>query len=217
MVRSVRAAWNVTAPVRRAALAGALAGFIAAGAGSRLAMYAITRLNQDRVGVTTDAKAVVGEFSFGGTANLLLLGTFAGILGGLVYLGIRRWLPVSRAWRGLAFGALTLVTVGQLLFDTANVDFQIFEPVLVVLALFALLFFINGLILAPLVDRMHPEPSYPRSVRVSRAVTGVIAAAAVLGLALTVETIRTMVDDAGTCYSAIGGGNGCAVLVEDVE
>ena len=65
---------------------------------------------------------------------------------------------------------------------------------------------------------MHPEcPSYPRSVRVSRAVTGVIAADEILGLALTVETIRTMVDDAGTCYSAIGGGNGCAVLVEDVE
>ena len=41
------------------------------------------------------------------------------------------------AWKGLTYGVVTLLTVGQLQFDRANPDFQIFEPVLMVLALLA--------------------------------------------------------------------------------
>ena len=49
----------------------------------------------------------------------------------------RGWLPVPTAWKGLTYGVVTLLTVGQLQFDRANPDFQIFEPVLMVLALLA--------------------------------------------------------------------------------
>ncbi|MEX2225921.1 MAG: hypothetical protein WEB52_05660 [Dehalococcoidia bacterium] len=115
-------------------------------------------------------------------------------------------------WRGLAFGAVTLVTVGQPLFDQANVDFQIFEPLIVVIALFAALFLINGAILAPLADRIHPEPPYAASTRVPRVAAGIIVVVSLLGLLLMIGTIQTMVDDAGTCSAARGGGNGCAVL-----
>jgi hypothetical protein len=213
---SIRWLWR-TAPVLRAVAAGAVAGFIAGGVGSRLVMYAIRLLNDNRTGATTDSSGTVGEFSVGGTVSLLVLGTLAGILAGLVYLGLRRWLPAPRAWRGPAFGALMLVTVGQALFDPGNVDFQIFEPVLVVVLLFAALFLVNGVILAVLLDRLHPEPAYARSTRVSRAVTGVIAIVAVLGIALFAGTLATMVEDAGTCYSAAGSGEGCAVFVDDIE
>jgi hypothetical protein len=205
-----------SAPARGAIVAGALAGFISAGVGSRVVMRIIAVLNDDRDGVTTDASATVGEISFGGTMSLLMLGVIAGVLGGLLYLGLRRWLWVPPAWRGLAFGSVTLLTVGHLLFDTANVDFQMFEPVVVVVALFATLFLINGLLLVPLADRIHPEPAYAGGTRVPRAAAGVIALVSLVGLIGMVHTFRTMIDDAGTCYSAAGGGEGCAVLERDV-
>ncbi len=217
---SPRSLWRTlvrgSAPVRGAIVAGALAGFISAGIGSRVVMRIITLLNDDRRGVLTDSSAIVGEISLGGTMSLLVLGTIVGVFGGLLYLGLRRWLWVSPSWRGLTFGAITLVTIGQPLFDPANVDFQIFEPVVLVLAMFAALFFINGLILAPLLDRIHPEPAYRVSARVQRAVAGGIALVCVLGLILTAFTFQTMVDDAGTCYSAAGGGEGCAVFERDI-
>jgi hypothetical protein len=179
-------------------------------------MRVITLLNDDRRGVTTDASATVGEVSLEGTISLLALGTIAGVLGGLLYLGLRRWLWVPPAWRGVAFGAVTLVTVGQPLFDPANVDFQIFEPVLAVFALFAALFFINGMVLAPLFDRIHPEPRYASGRRVPRIAAGAVALVFVLGFVLLASTVVTMVEDEGTCYSAAGGGEGCAVLEGEV-
>lgn len=211
-----RAIFRGSAPVRGAVAAGAVAGLISAGIGSRVVMRIIAVLNDDRDGVTTDASATVGEISLGGTMSLLVLGVIAGVLGGLMYLGLRRWLFVPAAWRGVAFAAVTLVTVGHPLFDTANVDFQIFEPVVVVLALFATLFLINGLILVPLADRIHPEPVYAAGTRVPKAVAGVIALVCVFGLVLIVDTFRTMRNDEGTCYSAAGGGEGCAVLERDL-
>jgi hypothetical protein len=165
-------------------------------------------------GATTDAEATVGEFTFGGTVNLMILGSIAGVMGGATYLGLRRWLPVPAAWRGLAYGIVTLLTVGQLLFDTNNADFQIFEPVVLVIALFSLLFLVNGAIVAPLVDRFHPEPAYRGSLRVTRAVTGVLAVICVLGIVAHGVTTAQMIDDEGTCLSALGGGAGCAVKAD---
>jgi hypothetical protein len=179
-------------------------------------MRIIALMNDDREGVNTDASATVGEISLGGTMSLVILGVVAGVLGGFLYLGLRRWLRVPRAWRGVAFGALTLVTVGQPLFDPANVDFQIFEPIAVVIAMFASLFFINGLILAPLADRIRPEPAYPVGTRVPRAVASVLVFASLVGFLILGGTVMTMLDDAGKCYSAAGGGEGCAVLTDSV-
>ena len=93
-------------------------------------MRIIALANPDSDGVLTDAEATVGDITFDGTVGLLFLGTVAGIMGGAVYLGLRRWLPVPAAWKGLTYGIVSLLTVGHLLFDTHNADFQIFEPVL---------------------------------------------------------------------------------------
>lgn len=175
-------------------------------------MRIIALLNEDRYGALTNANATVGEISLNGTLGLLALGSIAGVLGGLLYLVLRRWLLVPRAWRGVAFGALTLLTVGQPLFDPHNVDFQIFEPILVVIGLFAGLFFINGLILARLLDRIHREPVYSPGTRVPRVVVAAIGLVAALGLLVMAGTVQTMIDDEGTCYAAVGGGEGCAVF-----
>lgn len=205
-----------SAPVRGAVVAGGLAGFVSAGIGSRVVMRIIAVLDHDHDGVLTDSRATVGEISLGGTFSLLALGTVFGVIGGLMYLGLRRWLWVSPAWRGVLFGAVTLVTIGQLLFDSMSLDLQIFEPVGVVLVLFVALFFINGLIVAPLTDRIHPEPDYATGRRMPRIAIGMLAIVSLVGLALTAGTFRTIVGDAGTCYSAVGGGEGCAVLERDV-
>lgn len=208
----------MSAPIRGAVAAGAIAGVISAGMGSRLVMRIIALADPSSDGVMTDAEATVGEVTVGGTVNLLMLGTVAGIMGGVVYLGIRRWLPAPGAWKGAVYGVFTLLTVGHLLFDTANADFQIFEPVLLVIVLFAALFFLNGLIVRTLCDRLHPEPAYRSSLRVSRAVTGIIALVCVLGaFGYATDTLPQMIDDEGTCVSAKGAGQGCAVRTSDVE
>ena len=211
----LRSAWRVSAPMRWAVAVGALAGVISAGVGARVVMRIIALANPDRDGVLTDAEATVGDITFGGTMNLLLLGTIAGVMGGVAYLGLRRWLPVPAAWKGLTYGIVSLLTVGQLLFDRNNADFQIFEPVLMVIALFSVLFLLNGLIVSAPLDRFHREPTYPASLRVSRAVTGAIALVCVLGIVAHAITTVQMINDEGSCLSAVGGGGGCAVRATD--
>ena len=198
-----------------AIVAGAIAGLISAGVGSRIVMRIIALTNDDRSGVLTDSSAIVGEMSVGGTLSLLVLGAVFGILGGLLYVALRRWLPLPPPYRGAAFGMLTLVTIGNVLFDTHNVDFQIFEPVLLVIALFASLFVVNGVIVAALGDRIHPEPPHPAGWRAPAAAGAALAIVGIMGLLVLVGSVRTMVDDAGSCYAAVGGGEGCAVLEPD--
>ena len=207
----VRSVWHLSGPMRGAVVAGAIAGVISAGVGARVVMRSIALADPATDGVSTDAEATVGEITVGGTLNLLMLGTIAGIM------GIRRWLPVPAAWKGLTYGFVTLLTVGHLLFDTTNADFQIFEPVLLVIALFAVLFLVNGLIVRALADRFHPEPAYRTSVRVSRAVAGVITVVSLFGIVAYADTIPQMIDDEGTCISAGGAGQGCAVRSSDVQ
>jgi len=208
--------WQGSTPIRRAVLAGALSGFVSAGIGSRVVMRIIAALNPDRAGVMTDSNATVGVFSLGGTLSLFALGTTAGVLGGLAYLGLRRWLWVPPMGRGLAFACVTLFTIGQLLFEPANVDFQIFEPVLLIVALFAALFAVNGLVVAQALDRIHPETADSPHPWILRAASGFIVVVCLFSLVGLAGTLRTMVAESGTCYSARGGGNGCAVLTRDV-
>ncbi len=212
-VQTPLSAWRMSAPMRGAMAAGGLAGLISAGIGGRVVMHIIAVANPDRDGAITDSGATAGQIT-GDTAAVLVLGTVLGVLGGTVYLGVRRWLPVPVALRGLVYGIVSLLTVGNLLLDSHNVDFQIFEPVLVVVALFALLFLMNGLIVAALADRFHREPAYRPSLRVSRAVAGAIAAVCLLGLLLLSLSVTQMINDEGTCLSAAEGG-GCAVRAPD--
>lgn len=209
--------WRMSAPLRRVGFAGAISGLVAAGIGSRLAMRVIAVVDSESEGVGTDAGATVGDISLGGTFSLLLIGTILGIVGALVYLGLRRWLFVPPAWRGVAYAALTLLTIGNVLFDTANPDFQIFEPVLLVIALFVALFVVNGLLLAPLAGRLHPEPPYSAGRVVPRLAAAGLGVVAIVGATGLAESFSRMIDDAGTCVSVTEAGGGCGVLASDIE
>jgi len=153
-------------PLIRALTAGTLSGFvaglIAGGVGSRIAMriVAITAGDANQ-GAITDAEATVGEITAGGTAFLIFFGGMAGALGGLLYLAVRRWLADAGRWRGLAFGLLLLATFGSAIVEGDNPDFDEFGSPGLNIAMFASLFVIFGLLVAPLFERI--ERGLPRT------------------------------------------------------
>ncbi len=139
--------------VATGALAGFLAGFIAGGIGSRVAMrvVAITAGDADQ-GALTDFEARVGEITAGGTIFLLLAGGLVGVLGGLIYLAVRRWLADAGPLRGLTFGTLLLAMLGSSIIRSDNPDFHRFGAAPLNMAMFAGIFVVFGVLVAPLFD-----------------------------------------------------------------
>jgi hypothetical protein len=77
---------------------GFIAGLIVGGLGSRIAMRVMALTSTDTVqGTETDFGATVGQISLGGTIFLLLAGGAIGVLGALIFLALRRWLP-GKGW-----------------------------------------------------------------------------------------------------------------------
>lgn len=152
-------------------------------------------------GILTTDGFIVGQVSTD-SFNLLLLGTVVGVLIAPMYLGLRRWLPIPRSSRGLGFGYGALVTGGMLLVNDDNVDFRIFEPVILGVALFAGLFILGGVILGALTDRFHPDPVYPNSARVSRIVGGALVLVAVVASLVFLGGFVALMDAEGSCIGA---------------
>ena len=170
-------------------LAGLVAGFLAGGVGSRLAMrVSAIAAGPGQRGVLTETGNRVGEITLDGTLFLLLFGgVFAGFFGGLVYIAVRPWLPRSGRWRGPAFGALLLAVFGSVIIEGENFDFSRFGPPLLNIGLFASLFILFGLAAAPLADRADRAfPAVPPARRPRLATLG---AYALLGAAAIVGTL----------------------------
>lgn len=150
---------------------GLIAGPLVLGFGGRLAMRIMAATSDDRVqGSLTDAEERVGEISLDGTLGLVIfVGLFGGIIGGLVYMLIRRWLR-GRAWRaGLVVGLLGLVVVGPgETLDPDSVDFEILTPRWLAVVMFVALGPAFGIVLAAVVERL--DRSYPRLAARPRAI-----------------------------------------------
>jgi hypothetical protein len=74
--------------------------------------------------------------------------------GGLAYVAVRRWLPISRT--GLVFGLLVLAVSGRLLVNPGNVDFVILDPAWLGITMFASLPILFGLLVVPLQGKLEP-------------------------------------------------------------
>ena len=154
----------MTAAVTRALRLGAvgigtgiLVAALVGGIGSRIVMRLLFLGNEATKGSITENGNEVGVITFGGTASLVFfIALFLGVPGGLMYVVARRWLTESWFVRGLLFGALLLLLFGGGAIDSDNIDFRIFGPAWLGIALFGLLPFLFGLALAYLVDRWDP-------------------------------------------------------------
>ncbi len=135
-------------------ISGLIAGVIAGGIGGRVAMriVALTAGSADQ-GAFTEAEEVVGVISTEGTIGLIIfVGVLSGLFGGLAYAAMRPWLAAAGPWKGLAFGAVLLATLGWTAIERDNFDFHRFGYAPLNIAMFAALFLLFGLLVAPLYD-----------------------------------------------------------------
>ncbi len=116
-------------------------------------------------GVLTEQEVPVGEITAGGTVFLILFGGFMGVIGGLIYAGLRPWVAGTGRWRGVVFGVFLLATLGWTVVEGDNKDFHLFGSSLLNIAIFASLFILFGVVVVPLFDwiaRWLPALSFRR-------------------------------------------------------
>jgi len=144
-------------PVAAAAMAGALTGAVIGGIGGRLAML-VLRLTSDPAlrGLKTDDDFTIGIFS-GATLFLVIVTTVLGIIGGLVYLVVRGWLPEpARPW---LFGGLTGIVGGATVIRPGGIDFTLLEPLGLAVVMFIALPAAYGVAVSLLAERFLARDS----------------------------------------------------------
>ena len=152
--------------------AGALAGCIAAGilvigVGGRLMMRVLAATSSDGVqGAITDMDAVIGEVTVGGTLGFIaFVGTGAGVIGWMLRLAFRRWLPrrsMSAGIFGAALGA-GLLARGSSLLEPSSDDFDLLSPDWLSVGLILGLILTFGLLLSVLADRLTDAWPIPKA------------------------------------------------------
>ena len=148
------------------AAAGAVAGVIAAGAAGRLVMGLLALTSPRVSGALTEADAVIGQVTIGGTLGFIIfVGLPAGLMSGILYAVAGPVLPRGRAG-GLAVGAILLVLVGSRLepLRADNIDFRLVGPDWLSVSAFVGLALFQGLLVQAVAARLWPYPlPRPRS------------------------------------------------------
>jgi hypothetical protein len=142
-------------------LSGPLCGGLIGGVGGRLAMFILRVTSDDSLqGMKTDGDFTIGSFT-GETVFLVLLTTFLGAVGGLVYVGVREWLPDR--WRPILFGLLGATVGGSLVIRPDGIDFTLLEPLWLAVAMFVAIPAAYGVALSVLTERLVRSPDFRRS------------------------------------------------------
>jgi hypothetical protein len=107
-----RPAWragDVLRDIARGGIAGIMVGLLVAGLGGRLIMRLATILHEDRVGLTTENGAVIGDITLNGTLALMTFGGLGmGLLAGTIWVIVNPWIP----GRGLGRALVTKAPIG---------------------------------------------------------------------------------------------------------
>jgi hypothetical protein len=146
---------DLLASARRvsAGVVGGLAtGALIGGVGGRLAMF-VLRLTSDPSlhGLKTDDGFTIGRFS-GETLFLVLATAALGVIGGVVYLAVRPWLP--ERWRAALTGVFGGIVGGALFISPDGLDFTLLEPLPLAIVMFIVLPAIYGVAMSLLVERL---------------------------------------------------------------
>lgn len=147
-----------------AILSGVVGGILVFGLGGRLAMrIAAATSGNDAQGLVTDAEEVVGEINLGGTIGLVIfVGMFGGLICGVLYVLLRRFLPGDARTAGAILGVVGLVIVAPSsdAINRGNPDFDILSPTWLAVLMFAVLGPLGGATVAAIVERL--DRGYPQ-------------------------------------------------------
>ncbi len=136
-------------------------GVLVVGIGSRVAMFALRVTSPDRVnGVESDDGFTIGEFTLGGTYNLLAIGAAVGIIGAGAYLLVAPWLIGPSWFRRLTTGIAAGVVGGSMLVHADGIDFTLLKPTWFAIALFVALPALFGVVLPMSVDAVGRAGSW---------------------------------------------------------
>ncbi|MGI9642077.1 MAG: hypothetical protein ACR2N9_04760 [Acidimicrobiia bacterium] len=148
-----------------------VAGILVMGLGGRLMMRVLAATSSDDVqGFVTDMDATVGEVTVDGTIGFILfIGAGSGLIGWLLRLGFRRWMPQRSIVAGLLGAGIGagLLARGSSLLDPDNHDFAILSPTLLAVVLIVGLIVTFAMLLAVLADvgaQRWPTPQRPLGV-----------------------------------------------------
>lgn len=169
-----RLAWS-TGRVAGMIAAAFVASGLVLGLGGRLLMRVVASTSSSAAqGRVTDADEVVGDVTIGGSVSLVIFATFAGLVGLLIYVLLRRWLPDRSLLAGLAtacIGAGLLARPSGLL-EPDNEDFVILSPTWLAVLLVMALMLLFGLLLAVLADSW--AQSWPRPAASLKGIAGLV-------------------------------------------
>ena len=149
-------------------IAGVMAGLLVGGIGGRIFMRLSAMIAPERaVGAFTEAGAVVGEITFGGTvAFILFIGISAGALGAVIYAISEPWLAWAGPLRGVVLGVFLVAATSIVVLDPGNFDFAILGNDPRNVLMLVVLYVAFGMVLAallPFLDRRLPavDPERP--------------------------------------------------------
>ena len=175
-------------------IAGGFAGGLAAGLGARVAMRLIGMAAGEEAQGTAPTGEIVGRFTWLGTLGILEFAVIVGIVAGLYYVWIRRFVPFSGLMKGLAFGGILLTTLAiELMLSD---EFAFFRPPILGVSLFALMPLVFGVVAVPVADHfvaaIPPRDDHPRRTQIGK---WTIVGASVLGsLLASFNLIGALVD-----------------------
>ena len=110
-------------------------------------------------GRQSDDDFTIGQFTFSGTYNLVLLGAAVGVIGATAYLLVRPWLIGPIWFRRLTVALAPGAVGGSMLLHADGIDFRVLTPTWFAIALFIALPFLFGLAISWAVDVLDRRPT----------------------------------------------------------